>query len=86
MFDRALIGNRVRRVPGYRPIHLVAAMVLLAFVCSLGGCSVGGSASSEGTIDISSAKGALGTNSSIAKAASARGKAGIADVQKVRRK
>ncbi len=86
MFDRALLGNRVRHVPGYRPIHFGAAMVLLAFVFSLGGCSVGGSASGEGTIDISSAKGTMGTNSSIAKAASARGNAGMADVQKVRRK
>jgi hypothetical protein len=86
MFDRALLGNHVRHVPEYRPIHLVAAMVLLAFVFSLGGCSVGGSASGEGTIDISSAKGEMGTNSSIAKAASARGKAGMADVQKARRK
>ena len=61
-------------------------MALAALICPLGGCSSGGSAAGEGTVDISSAKGAAGSNPDFAKAAAARGKGGMADAQKTRRK
>jgi hypothetical protein len=85
MIDRVWLGNDSLREPGRRPARLVAGTALAVFISALGGCS-SGSAVGEGTIDVSSAKAALGSNPNIAKAAAARGKAGMSDAQKTRRK
>ena len=86
MIHRLLLGNSPPRGPLRRPGHIVLAMALAAFTSPLGGCSNGGSAGGEGTIDVSSARQAASSNPDIARAAAVRGKAGMADAQKTRRK
>ena len=86
MIHRFLLGTFPCREPGRRSARLNVAMALVALMSPLGGCSVGGSATGEGTVDVSSAKGAGSSNPEFAKAAAVRGKGGMADAQKTRRK
>jgi hypothetical protein len=86
MIHPFLLGNDPRSEPGRRRRLRVVATALALSIAPLGGCLDGGVSSGEGTVDISSAKGASVSNPHIAKAAAARGKAGMADAPKTRRK
>jgi hypothetical protein len=86
MYHRLLLGtfpHSERRRPLGR---LVVAVALAAVMYPFGGCSNGGSAAGEGTVDLSSAKEASRSNPEISKAAAVRGKAGIGDFQKKTRR
>jgi hypothetical protein len=87
MIDRVVMGASRAREPIRRPARLVTAMALAVGISLFGGCSGGGTAVGEGTIDLRRAKEASSSNLDIAKAAAVRGKAGIGDnARKTRRK
>jgi hypothetical protein len=79
MIDRFVIGVSRAREPSRRPACLVAAMALGASISAFSGCSGGGTAVGEGTIDLRRAKEGSSSNLDIAKAAAARGKGVIGD-------
>ena len=74
------------RESGRRRGRLIALFALSAIVTPLLGCDVGGSATGEGTVDLSRAKESAASNPDIAKAAAARGKATIGDALKTPRR
>jgi hypothetical protein len=78
-FDRACKSSS-------RPGRVVVAMILSALICPLAGCSFGGSASGEGTVDIARAKEATKSNPDLSKSPAARNKGGLGGVQKTGRR